>query len=229
MALALLLFTLVAAAASADEVVRCESKGNRRKCAFDTPGSVSVSVRRQLSIIECVEGSNWGWRNGEIWVDNGCRADFLVEHRFERRRDEGQTIICESSGRYRRCDARIPFGVRLERQLGRNECVRGSSWDYDRDGIWVDHGCRAEFFIEGDRRRDDDHGGHEREHRRERERIVCESRDGHTTVCAADTRYGVEISRQISSSACVFRRSWGYNDRGIWVKDGCRAEFVLGR
>src|SRR5437762_3467924 len=65
-ALALLALSLLATLASADEVMRCESKGNRRKCAFDTPGSVSVSVRRQLSVTECVEGSNWGWRNDEI-------------------------------------------------------------------------------------------------------------------------------------------------------------------
>src|SRR5262249_17072522 len=162
----------------------------------------------------------------EIWVTDGCRADFIVlprrwEHDRdrERRYDEGQTLMCESGGRYHRCDARIPFGVRLERQLSRSDCIRGQSWDYDRDGIWVAHGSRAEFFIEGDRA---DRG--RRYH--DQERVVCESRDGRNVLCEADTRYGVELSRQLSTSECVFRRSWGYNDRGIWVKDGCRAEFV---
>ncbi len=222
----------MAGAVLADEVIRCESKGNRRRCAFQTLGPVGVSVRRNLSIIECVEGNNWGWGHGEVWVDNGCRADFLIfprrEERYEDRRDRdrdrdrdrGETLICESSeGRYRRCDARIPFGVRINRQFGRADCIRGRNWDYDRDGIWVDHGCKAEFFIEGDRV----------EEHRERTRVVCESRNGHQEFCSADTRFGVELARQLSTSECVFRRSWGYDDRGIWVRDGCRAEFFLGR
>jgi hypothetical protein len=184
-------------------------------------------VRRNLSIIACVEGTNWGWQHGEIWVDNGCRADFLVFPRREERREEerhydrgGATVVCESpEGRYRRCDARIPAGVRINRQFGRADCVRGRNWDYDRNGIWVDHGCKAEFFIEGER---------VEEHHHERTRVVCESRDAHQVFCSADTRFGVEMARQLSTSECVFRRSWGYNDRGIWVRDGCRAEFFLG-
>jgi hypothetical protein len=118
----------------------------------------------------------------------------------------------------------------VQRQLGRVECVRGRNWDYDRGGIWVDNGCRAEFFIEGDRGGYGDHArDHDREREHERVRLTCESHDARNVLCEADTRFGVELSRQLSSSECVFRRSWGYNDRGIWVKDGCRAEFILGR
>ena len=38
-------------------------------------------------------------------------------------------------------------GVRLVKQLSREACVEGVSWGFDRDGIWVDQGCRAEFQI----------------------------------------------------------------------------------
>ena len=38
-------------------------------------------------------------------------------------------------------------GVRLARQLSREACVEGVSWGFDRDGIWVDKGCRAEFEV----------------------------------------------------------------------------------
>jgi hypothetical protein len=219
---------LAATSALADETVRCESKGSRRRCAYDTPGAVTVEVKRQLSITECVQDQNWGVRNGEIWVDGGCRADFLViqERRGYGRRSEGQTLVCESNGRYHRCEARIPSGVRIARQLSRTDCIRGRSWDYDRNGIWVDNGCRAEFYIEGGRSgrdRDDD----DRDHHGRTERVTCESRDGKNVFCAAETQYGVELERQLSSTECVFRRNWGYTDRGIWVKDGCRAEFSV--
>ena len=38
-------------------------------------------------------------------------------------------------------------GVRLHKQLSREACVQGVSWGFDRDGIWVDQGCRAEFVV----------------------------------------------------------------------------------
>lgn len=38
-------------------------------------------------------------------------------------------------------------GVRLVKQLSREACVEGVSWGFDRDGIWVDQGCRAEFRV----------------------------------------------------------------------------------
>ena len=38
-------------------------------------------------------------------------------------------------------------GVRLVKQLSREACVEGVSWGFDRDGIWADQGCRAEFAV----------------------------------------------------------------------------------
>ena len=38
-------------------------------------------------------------------------------------------------------------------------------------------------------------------------------------------RQGVQLVRQLSSSPCVQGRSWGYGRNGIWVAQGCRAEF----
>ena len=46
--------------------------------------------------------------------------------------------------------------------------------------------------------------------------------------CPVDTRDGVELVRQRSGSQCVYDRTWGYDDRGIWVDRGCRADFAVG-
>ena len=55
-------------------------------------------------------------------------------------------IICESRNRsFSQCRVRTDNQVRLVRQLSRDECRRNRSWGYDRDRIWVDRGCRAEF------------------------------------------------------------------------------------
>jgi hypothetical protein len=34
----------------------------------------------------------------------------------------------------------------MTRQLGDVRCIEGENWGRDRDGIWVDRGCRAEFM-----------------------------------------------------------------------------------
>jgi len=57
--------------------------------------------------------------------------------------------------------------------------------------------------------------------------IRCES-DGRRRLCSADTSNGVHMSRQLSRSDCVEGRSWGFTNRGVWVDNGCRAEFQIG-
>jgi hypothetical protein len=38
-------------------------------------------------------------------------------------------------------------GVRLVQKHSDAACKKGYGWDYDRGGIWVDHGCRADFQV----------------------------------------------------------------------------------
>jgi hypothetical protein len=224
----IILVSLLAPVAIGQNVIRCESDyGRRHVCSFEGWGRAALS--HQLSRTACVEGETWG-REGRnsIWVSNGCRADFIIargdrDDRREERHDRNEMIVCRSNGRFTRCAVGTRFGVQLSRQLSGASCVEGRSWGYDRDGIWVDRGCAAEFFV-GDER----HGWH-RDEGLYRRTVVCESNHDARHFCEADTRFGVELRRQISGSACILNRTWGFNDRGIWVKDGCRAEFVVGR
>jgi hypothetical protein len=56
--------------------------------------------------------------------------------------------------------------------------------------------------------------------------VTCESRDGHRHECSADLRgFTVRDVDQESRTECVVGRNWGYDDRGVWVDDGCRATF----
>ncbi len=57
--------------------------------------------------------------------------------------------------------------------------------------------------------------------------LRCESTNSRRIWCRADARGGVRIARQISHSACIEGRTWGSNDRGIWVSNGCRADFAI--
>jgi hypothetical protein len=93
-------------------------------------------------------------------VDHGCRADFVVEgggwdrdHDWDRDRDRDrgdadQIISCASDDMHRHyCAADTRGGVQLLKQRSDSSCRQGYSWGYDRRGIWVDHGCRADFQV----------------------------------------------------------------------------------
>ena len=142
------------------------------------------------------------------------------------RNDGSQVVRCESvDGRTRECAADTRGGVRLLRQLSRSACLEGRNWGYGRDRIWVSQGCRAEFatgYGYGDRGPAGGQYGHGGE------LVRCESNDGRQRQCAVDTRGGVELVRQLSRTPCIRGDSWGWNERGVWVSNGCRGEFRTG-
>ena len=37
-----------------------------------------AALQKQVSRAPCVQGRNWRWDAGGIWVKDGCRADFAV-------------------------------------------------------------------------------------------------------------------------------------------------------
>jgi hypothetical protein len=58
------------------------------------------------------------------------------------------TLTCSSNDMRRQfCAADTRGGVRLLRQRSDASCRQGSTWGYNRQGIWVDRGCRADFEI----------------------------------------------------------------------------------
>lgn len=125
-------------------------------------------------------------------------------------------VRCESSnGRTNYCNVDTRGGVRLVRQLSDAGCIRGRDWGANERGIWVTDGCRAEFELGGSGQ------GVARAFR-------CESNDSRTRYCNADTRYGIQLVRQLSRNSCIEGSTWGITREGVWVSRGCRAEFSAG-
>lgn len=124
-------------------------------------------------------------------------------------------ITCESThNRQQFCRIDTRGGVQLQRQLSNAACRKNQTWGYDRNGIWVDRGCRAEFRVgSGDRWRG--------------QRLTCSADGNRRQVCQADVRNEVILVRQLSRAPCHLNSSWGYNRRGVWVDNGCRAEFEI--
>jgi hypothetical protein len=130
---------------------------------------------RQDSKAACVRDRTWGFDHNinDIWVDHGCRGIFAEAGGWGGDRpggggrpgwDDGRpgpgpgwgggpqrSIDCGShNGGYGHCDVDTRYGrPRLIRQESDARCQEGYSWGVDRDGIWVDKGCRGIFSVGG--------------------------------------------------------------------------------
>ena len=156
-----------------DARLRCESKNARYQlCQVAVRGNVRLV--REHSRADCVEGRSWGWSAAGIWVDHGCRGEFTYAPRmaggYGHGRDDGRSrhddgrdggswgsggrggrgeLRCESNrGRTVFCPAPVQGNVVLAKQLSHAPCRYGDTWTFDRRGISVREGCRAEFRFE---------------------------------------------------------------------------------
>lgn len=144
-----------------------------------------------------------------------------------------QVISCSSDDGHRHyCQANTRHSdVHLVKQRSDARCQEGYSWGHDRHGIWVDRGCRADFEIISDRRGgygNNAYGNDDYNRRQGVQAVTCSSDDGNRHYCVADTRGGVRMYKQLSDARCQEGSTWGYDERGIWVDRGCRADFQTG-
>jgi hypothetical protein len=215
----LLIASLSGVAPALAEVITCSSNDHEHNyCRVDT--SRGVTLVHQLSRSGCWQGDTWGYDRGGVWVANGCRAEFQVG----RPGSEWANSQYHNSGSRDRVD-----------------------WD-DRNDVdrWADEQSRRR--AEEERKHDDKVGtavgaalaigilAAAAKHEEDRDRhssgyqsrsvLLCESQGREHTYCSVPGSFHhVELKRQLSRSTCQYNRSWGYDRRGIWVGDGCRAEF----
>jgi hypothetical protein len=208
-----------ATAQSGREIV-CESlNGKFDYCAANTRGSVRLV--RQLSDTKCILDRTWGFDERGVWVDRGCRGRFAIGGSGGgwQSGNSGSVVKCESRGNeYNFCNARTRGDVRLRRQLSKDPCIAGRTWGFERNGIWVTSGCRAEFEV----------GYYDASWENGQRQVACESEDGQYRRCRTWTYGEVRLARQLSRTRCVRNQNWGYDDNGIWVNDGCRGLFAVG-
>ena len=223
----------VGAKQTAYAFIRCESPGGRSSfCPADTRRGVRLASNVNG---RCQLGRTWGYRRDGIWVSGGCVGDFEIGRYGE---DYGwgygysgdQYVVCASEDFRRQfCPAPTSRGVKLVNQISDAPCVRGRTWWRDANGIVVTEGCAGEFEISY---RDDDYqwdpsqggGGYVQPNQ-----LYCESRDYRRRYCPADIGYGAAaLVRQTSNAPCVYGRNWAFDQRGIWVQDGCAGQFEIG-
>lgn len=223
-------FPSLATAQYGGELVRCESRDFRRTfCpAFTDRG---VRLVRQTSNSECIRGRTW-WRDERgIVVTEGCGGEFEIGYREDDYQwppatggggyNRPDSVRCESRDYRRRyCPADIGWGTAyLARQISNTRCVYGRNWAYDRRGIWVSDGCAGEFDVSYADAAWRPGGGVNW--------LRCESRDYEPNYCSTGYAGRVYLVRQISRAACIEGRTWGRDRRGIWVSQGCAADFEV--
>jgi len=168
------------------------------------------------------------------------------------------TMSCSSDDMRRHyCGADTSRGVQMIRQHSDAACIEGRTWGYDRRGIWVDRGCRADFALGGGWNGSGRGYGYGNGNGRygnggygnggygpyasgpynsnggyngnySGQQFYCASDDMRRHYCSANTGGGVQMLRQRSDAACIQGRTWGYDRRGVWVDRGCRADFATG-
>lgn len=152
--------------------------------------------------------------------------------------ESGYVIRCESKrGRDNYCTADTSGGVTLLRTRSDAPCVKDQSWGFDKTGIWVREGCRADFDVPraySSGRGYSAQRGYGRYYHdggsagdTEAIRVVCESRGKSRVVCPIDGVKNADLVREFSRERCRFMNTWGFDARSIWVDQGCRAEFLV--
>ncbi|HET6912564.1 MAG TPA: DUF3011 domain-containing protein [Rhodanobacteraceae bacterium] len=141
------------------QTIVCESQdGHYNRC--QVPWDGGVRMVQQISESACIRGQTWGERRHSVWVNQGCRARFAPagyvsggpggwapppgwNHRFE--------VSC-GSPQYHYAFCQVDVGrqgrVFMRRQTSDAACVEGSTWGWNRAGIWVDRGCSANFVVD---------------------------------------------------------------------------------
>ncbi len=205
----------------------CASGGSNREnyCRADTRNGVALV--RSTGRERCVIGRNWGYDSNGVWTADGCTGEFAIGRSGNGygwgtgNRFTGYVYCAAGGNRRNLCEINTRGGVRLINQVSRAACVEGRTWGTAPRGIWVSGGCRGEFQV--------NLGGPNVPPPRPLPAVVdvtCESLGGRETFCRlpldADR---VVLDRQLSRAACIEGRTWGYRRDGIYVNNGCRAQF----
>jgi hypothetical protein len=204
-ALGLLLFTPVDSQAQENSIhANIRGGGGNGKCTFEVEVDdvAEVEIRGDQGYLRTISGSPARWRRLDC---NQPLPSAPNDFRFQGVDGRGRQELVRDPNSNR--------GV----AVNRIEDPKNGSEGYTGDIIWRGGSNGSDFTRDRDDRQAEPSG----------RMVSCSSDDGRRRHCDADTRGGVRLVRQRGSVACERDFSWGYDDRGIWVDRGCRADFAL--
>ena len=105
--------------------ITCSSNDGRRNWC-DIGPTRDVRLVRQISGSPCVRDSTWGVDRRGLWVDRGCRAEFVAGRPGPPPPPPSRIVNCSSNdGRRNWCDVGRSRDVQLARQISGSPCIRG--------------------------------------------------------------------------------------------------------
>ena len=225
---ALISWLCVPAVASAQQI-SCQSLNYQQQFC---PTGVSITrawMVNQRSRSPCIEGQTWGFQGDGIWVNQGCEGDFAFQGVaappvvVAPSRPGGMRVTCESQNYQQNF---CPTGQQITgawviEQRSSAPCIQGQTWGYQNNDLWVTQGCAADFGVQG-------YGTAPPPMMPAAGNIVCESRNYQQQFCAINRPVSrAWLVTQRSRAPCVQGQSWGFDRGGIWVTEGCEAEFAF--
>src|ERR1700761_3136814 len=109
----------------------------------------------------------------------------------------GRNVTCASDDMKRHlCRVDTSRGVTMVNQRSGSPCVQNQTWGYSRQGIWVDRGCRADFYLASNYRPGPGGPGYGGPGYGAGTTITCSSNNGKRNYCSANTSRGVRLTNQ---------------------------------
>lgn len=223
------LFIAAPASAQSNTRITCES-WQFRYAQCPVPNAIDARISRVIAG-DCRPG-NWGYDRSGVWVNNGCRAVFDVAVRGNGGNwgnsggsGGGQFVRCESwQFQPARCNMNTRGGVRIQRVIA-GDCRQNQTWGWDRNAVWVNGGCRADFAAAGGGGGGNANWGNGGGSSGGGGQIIeCSSWQYQPARCNVRVQNSVVIDR-VNGGECVQGRTWGWDRNAIWVTEGCRARF----
>jgi Protein of unknown function (DUF3011) len=235
---------MAASMAMGQTVMTCSSDdGQMHACRVgDNSG---IQFLRQRSDAACVAGQTYGIRRDGVWVTNGCRADFQVNVNGQYS-DNGRAY---NQGAYNGQYSQYPDRDRDNDHDGDDQARERRHHDHDRDaynngqyGPYNNNGSYNQRGAYGAYNQDSTVGVYPGRDRNAQNgpmpKYYGQYQNGIST-CSSDSGSGqrycqtggafsqVQMTRQ--NGRCSQGQTWGVSSVGLWVADGCSAEFTVQR
>jgi hypothetical protein len=217
MGLAALLVLSGTMAMAQSNVFTCSSNdGQRHSCRVNT--NAPIQFVRQRSEAQCITGQTYGIDRGEVWVTNGCRADFAVV-------DQGSYNRGAYNNGDRDNDNDADDHHHHHHRNGDYDSTYSQNGSYN-NGYYDRNGNYQGPYNQGGRVNS---GPIQYYGTYKNGRTKCSANQGAgQTYCSTGGALSEATILQQNGN-CQRGRNWNINPDGLWVADGCSAEFQIQR
>ncbi|XP_005091613.2 lectin ADEL [Aplysia californica] len=210
------------------DVIRVESWSDKyaKRVLEDASYVLNMTVVDRQSAAQCNLGESFGYQKNNLWVDQGCRADFKVCY-LPVRSTECQKLRVNSLD-YKYAESKVNFAalflnMTVEDQQSAASCDLDNNFGFynQNSTVWVNNGCQADFnvcYVRG----------------AIRTTTINVSSWNYkystqilNTLPSATCIYSMQVANQQSAAPCTLGTTFGFMANTMWVRDGCRADFTV--